>query len=332
MAKVEALLPPLSATTKPVAVAVMGDEAPLPQDFVPSFRDRGIPVFRSPERALRAMAHATEYGRRLAAAAGGDPVASSSPRKRGPMTTSLTPVESPVFMGSRLRGNDTNVALTRTGAWPEWAGKALLARLGIPVPRGGLAQSLADAEAIAGRIGYPVVLKAQSAELTHKSDVGGVIVGIADAVGLSAAWRRLQEDVAAARPGLVLDGVQVETMAPPGMEMVVGGRRDPDWGPVLMAGLGGLWVEALHDVRLMPPDLSHAAIMAELGKLKAAGLLEGSRGQPPADMATLADAIALIGAFLCAYPEVTEIDINPLVVYPTGVLALDALLVTKAAE
>jgi acyl-CoA synthetase (NDP forming) len=349
MAKVAALLPPLTATAKPVAVAVMGDEAPLPPDFVPSFRKQGIPVFRSPERALRAMAHATEYGRNLAADASGDVAESeSSPRRRGPMTSVPKSIAMPVSMGSRLRGNDAiaDIALARGGAWPEYAGKALLASLGIPVPRGARAENLAETQAIADRIGYPVVLKAQSAELTHKSDVGGVIVGIAGPDALAAAWRRIEENIAAARPGvaagrpglaagrpgLVLDGILVEAMAPPGVEMVVGARRDPDWGPVVMAGVGGVWVEALHDVRLMPPDLSRDAIVEEVCKLKAAGLLTGLRGQPPADVAALADTIALIGALLRARPEVTEIDINPLVVYPHGVLALDVLLVTAPAD
>src|SRR6202034_3031186 len=102
----------------------------------------------------------------------------------------------------------------------------------------------------ARRLGYPVVLKAQSAELLHKSDAGGVILGIADAAALGAAWQRLQQNIAAARPGLALDGVLVETAAEPGLEMIVGARRDRDWGTVLMLGLGGIWTEALKDVRL----------------------------------------------------------------------------------
>src|SRR5215211_6149043 len=198
-------LPPRTATDKPVAVAVMGDEAPLPPDFAPTFRDQGIPVFRSPERALRAMAHATAYGRRLATSADGDVAApSSSPRRRAPMTSVPKSIATPVSIGSRLRGNDAiaDIALTRSGAWPEYAGKALLARLGMPVPRGALAKTLSDAQAIAERIGYPVVIKAQSTELTHKSDVGGVIVGIAGTDELATAWRRIEENIAAARPGV----------------------------------------------------------------------------------------------------------------------------------
>jgi len=268
---------------------------------VPSLRERGVPVFRSPERALRAMAHATRYG--VAATAGG---------------TGGVAVP--------------QVALDRRGTWPELAGKAVVAELGIAVPAGALARTLEGAQGVAARIGYPVALKAQSAELAHKSDAGGVILGIADTAALAAAWQRVHDNIAAARPGLALDGILVEASAPPGIEMVVGGRRDPDWGPVVMAGLGGIWIEKLHDVRLMAPGLARDAIVAEIGELKAAGLLRGARAQQAADIDALADAIGRIGAFLLAHPGVSEIDINPLVVYPKGVLALDVLLVTRDRE
>ena len=301
MAKVAALLPPLAGAKKPVAVAVMGDEAPLPEKFVSSFREQGVPVFRSPERALRAMAHATAYGRQCTGAA---------------------PAKADLAV--------PDIALPRRGVVPEFAGKDFLARLGIPVPRGGLAHGVAEAHEIAERIGYPVVIKAQAAELAHKSDVGGVIVGIADADELAAAWERLHKNVATAWPGHALEAILVETMAPSGVEMVVGGRRDPDWGPVVMVGLGGIWIEALHDVRLLPPDLSRAAIAEEVAKLKGFGLLRGARGRPPADIDALVDTIATIGALLISRPEVAEIDINPLVVYPKGVLALDVLFVVSA--
>jgi len=299
MAKVAALLPPLAGASKPVAVAVMGDEGPLPDDFIPAFRTRGVPVLRSPERALRAMAHATAYGRRRAAA------------------TIVAP----------------DVALPelpplRHGVLPEHEGKALMARLAIPVPDGALARDLVDAQKIVRRIGFPVVLKAQSTDLAHKSEVGGVIVGIADPDALSAAWQRLHDSIAAARPKLVLDGVLVESMAPAGIEMVVGGRRDAAWGPVTVIGLGGIWIEALDDVRLMPPDLARKEIVLEVSKLKGACVLRGARGQPPADIEAVAEVAARIGALLRGRPDVVEVDINPLVVYPKGVLALDALVVT----
>ena len=112
--------------------------------------------------------------------------------------------------------------------------------------------------------------------------------------------------------------------------MIVGARRDPDWGPVVLVGLGGIWTEALGDVRLMPADLSREQIVAEINKLKGARLLHGLRGAPPVDVAAVADVVIRIAALMRARPEIREIDINPLIAYPQGVLALDALIVARA--
>jgi len=120
----------------------------------------------------------------------------------------------------------------------------------------------------------------------------------------------------------------VETMAPRGVEMIVGARRDPAWGPVLLVGLGGVWTEALDDVRLMPADLTAAQVAAEIVALKGARLLRGLRGAPAVDIAAIAAVVTRVGALMRARPEITEIDINPLVAYPDRVLALDALIVT----
>lgn len=301
MAKVDALLPPMSASRKPSAIVVMGDEQPLPAEFFAAFRHKGIPGFRSPERALRAIALATAYGRRRAAA------------QALPPDVAVPEIE-----------------ILQGGSIPEYAGKELLRALGIAVPKGALAGTLAEVRETARRIGYPVVLKAQAAELAHKSDVGGVIVGITDADALASAWERVHRNVGEARPGLALDGVLVEAMAAPGLEMVIGGRRDSAWGPVLLVGLGGVWIETLQDVRLLPAEASLTTITDELSRLKAAPLLHGTRGRPPGDIDALASALARIGALMRKYPAITEIDVNPLMVYPKGqgVLALDALLVT----
>jgi acyl-CoA synthetase (NDP forming) len=297
MDKVQALAPTIEAHGKPAVVAVLGDDFPVPPEFLAAFREKNIPVLRSPERALRALAHATAYGQALAAA-----------------PTPELSIDAP--------------PLPRRGTLPEYRGKQYLAALGIPVPQGALARDVAEAKAIAQRIGYPVALKAQAAALAHKSDAGGVALGIADAGALEAAWTQMRERVAAAQPALALDGIMVEAMAAKGIEMIVGARRDPDWGPVVLAGLGGIWTEALDDVRLMPADLSAERIVAEIGRLKGARLLGGLRGAPAADIPALADTVARVGALMRARPEIREIDINPLMVYPRGVLALDALIVT----
>jgi acyl-CoA synthetase (NDP forming) len=195
------------------------------------------------------------------------------------------------------------------------------------VPEGALARDMAAAKEIAARVGYPVAIKAQAAALAHKSDAGGVVLNIADAAALDAAWRQITERVAKAQPGLMLDGMLVERMGPRGIEMIVGAKRDPGWGPVVMVGLGGIWTEALDDVRLMPSDLSAEQVVAEIGRLKGARVLTGLRGAPPSDVAAVADVAVRLGALMRARPEIAEIDINPLMVYPHGVLALDALIV-----
>ena len=294
------LHPAIRNPAKPVVLAMMGDGSPLIEEFMTLTRESGIALSRSPERSLRAMARVTEYGRRCAAS---DKVSPSA------AIQALSPLPA--------------------GMLPEYLGKQRLAALGIKIPEGALARDLDEAAIIAKRIGYPVVLKAQAAALGHKSEVGGVILDIADETGLRRSWTRVTENVSRLRPDLRLDGMLVEIMAAPGLEMIVGARRDPNWGPVVLVGLGGVWTEALGDVRLLPPNLSLNMILAEIAKLKGAALLRGTRGFPALDCAAVANTVALVGQLMLARPELAEIDINPLIVYPKdrGVIAVDGLLV-----
>ena len=296
MDKFNALAPTLSQHDKPAVIALLGDDFPVPPEFLAAFRETGVPVLRSTERALRALAHATAYGRALA-------------EKPGKTTT----IDAPPLPGR--------------GTLPEYQGKQYLAALGIPIPQGGLARDITEAKAVAQRIGYPVALKAQAAALAHKSDAGGVALNLVDDHTLEIAWQEMQARLAKAQPGLALDGILVETMAAKGVEMIVGARRDPDWGPVVLVGLGGIWTEALGDVRLMPADLSREQIMTEVNKLKGARLLHGLRGAPPVEVGAVADVVIRVAALMRARPDIREIDINPLIAYPQGVLALDALIV-----
>ncbi|HXP12291.1 MAG TPA: acetate--CoA ligase family protein, partial [Stellaceae bacterium] len=301
MAKARALLPAVAGSAKPVAVATTHDEGELPAEFIPVLRGAGVAFFRSPERALRAMARVTALG-----------------RARAEAEISCPAIKLPA---AQLPGK---------GALPEYQGKAFLAAVGFKTPKGGLARDVVEAKNLAARLGYPVALKAQSAELPHKSEAGGVILGIADATALALGWQRINADVHQARPRLALDGVLVEAMAGPGIELAVGAKRDKAWGPVLMVALGGVWIEALKDIRLMPADLDAKAIEREILSLKGAVLLKGARGKPAADMPALVEAVMLLGALMRANPAISEIDINPLTVYAKGkgVLALDALIVS----
>jgi acyl-CoA synthetase (NDP forming) len=292
-----------SGSPKPMVIALHNEGSPLSPDVMDVVQKNSLVLLRSPERAFRAMARLTEYGNALA-----NTGAAINPRQF-----------------------DNLPALGR-GPQPEWLGKQVLRAIGIPVAPGALARSPAEAREIAQSIGYPVAMKAQAASLLHKTEAGGVILGVADEAALSSAWETLYANVARAHPGLELDGVLVEKMGEPGLELVIGARRDPQWGPILLVGLGGVWIEAMGDVRLLPPDLPPPAIVDDLYRLKAAKLLRGFRGAGPVDVDAVAHAASLVGRLMLTVPEIVEIDVNPLVAHAAGkgVTALDALIVCSA--
>lgn len=307
--KAEHIVSAMARATKPAVLVLTGDSGPVAPFFLEAISASGVPMFRSADRALRAVRRVAAYGEAL---------------QRAARATRETAAALP------LPG-----AVPPNGIFAEYQGKAWLARAGLAVPQGGLARSADEAVRIATEIGFPVVLKAQASELPHKSDVGGVIVGLADEAALRAGWTRLHASVSQHRPELQLDGALVEAMGQRGLELVVGAKRDADWGPVVLVGLGGIWIEALKDVRLIPADMAEEDIVVELGRLKAAVVLQGIRGAAAVDLAAIARVVALVGAQMRANPQITEIDINPLVAYPLGsvqpVLALDALVVATAA-
>ncbi len=307
--KAEHIVPMIAKASKPAVLVLTGDDSPVEPFFLDAIRASGVPLFRSADRALRALRRVAQYGEALQRAA----------------RANSAPVAALALPG----------AVPANGIYVEYQGKDWLKAAGLPVPAGALAQDVEQALRIAREIGYPVVLKAQASELPHKSDVGGVLVGLADEAALRAGWTQLFSNVARHRPELVLDGALVEAMGPRGLELVVGAKRDADWGPVVLVGLGGIWIEALKDVRLIPADMAEQDIEVELGRLKAASVLQGIRGATAVDLQAIARVVALVGAQMRANPAITEIDINPLLAYPAGsaqpVLALDALVVASQA-
>lgn len=301
--KTDHLLPAMAAMSKTAVLVILGDTLPLEPFFAEAIEQSRVPTFRSTDRALRAVANLNVYREALAVA----------PRRANGQAVRL-----------QLPTGRTTLA--------EYESKALLTRVGLPVPASGMATKLDQALQVAERVGYPVVLKAQSPQLMHKSEAGGVVVGLRNSQELREGWARLQGNVARARPELTLDGVLVEAMGAAGVELVVGAKRDPDWGPLLMVGLGGIWIETLKDVRLIPVDMHPSDVVAELRRLKAAPLLQGARGALPVDLGAVAHLTAAIGALMLAHPEIAEIDINPLMVRPDGVCALDALVVLDESK
>jgi acetate---CoA ligase (ADP-forming) len=176
-----------------------------------------------------------------------------------------------------------------------------------------------------------VVLKAQAAALAHKTEAGGVMLNLADETALRAAWSTMIQSIKRAAPDVTLDGCLVERMSPKGLELMVGAKRDPGWGTVLLLGLGGIWVEAMGDVQLLPGRAGRQQIAEALGKLRSAKLLKGVRGAPPADTDAIVETVLALGRLMQTVPEIVEIDINPLMVHAKGqgATALDALIVTQ---
>jgi acetyltransferase len=207
--------------------------------------------------------------------------------------------------------------------------RSLLDAYGIATPAEALATSPHDAARFGREIGFPVVLKVISADILHKTDVGGVILNVQDEQAASAGFETLVARASTAHPGAVIRGVQVQKMVAGGQEVIIGAKRDPTFGPLVMFGLGGIYVEVLRDVsfRLAPLTPEDAAEMID--EMRSAKLLGGVRGAPPADRDALINAIVCVGQLAADHPEIAELDINPLLVLPQGqgAVAVDARII-----
>ena len=216
-------------------------------------------------------------------------------------------------------------------ALSEWQSKQVLAAYGITSSKDTLCSSAAEAVRAADATGYPVVMKISSPDLLHKSDLGLVQVGVATAKDVRAAYADLMRTAKAAGGAKVrLDGVLVSEMVTGGVETVVGVSQDPLFGPVVMAGLGGIFVEVLGDVTFRVPPFGDDQAVAMLDELAGSKMLDGVRGAKPADRGALVDVIMKVQRLaMDLADEIGELDVNPLVVRPKGAVALDALIVRK---
>jgi acetate---CoA ligase (ADP-forming) len=285
-----------------VVFAGLDEGAEVPAEYIQQLRALNIPYFPAAERAYRALARWVE------------PLA-------GPVDEAAMGLPGLVLPPAPV------------GFVPEYLSKRLLSKIGIAFPVGRFVTSLAQAQEAAQEWGTPVALKAQAAALPHKSDVGGVVLGLNDAADIAAGWQRLNDSIARNRPDLILDGVLVEAMGARGVELIVGGRNDAEWGATVLVGFGGVQAEILKDFILLPAGLGQTAIVAALYSLRSGALLRGFRGSPALDVDAVAQIIERVGAVLRAEPSIREIDLNPVVIYPAGkgAVALDALILTASA-
>ncbi|MEX2080989.1 MAG: acetate--CoA ligase family protein [Dehalococcoidia bacterium] len=209
----------------------------------------------------------------------------------------------------------------------EVEAKDALREAGVPVTATTLATSRADAEQQAESMGYPVVLKIVSPDIAHKTDAGGVKLNLASREAVGAAYDAVLAAAGQYDATARITGVSVQQMARPGTEVIVGMTTDPQFGPVMMFGLGGIMVEVLKDVsfRLVPLEDKDADQM--IHEIKGAPVLAGVRGQPPADAAALKSTILNVSRFVESHPEIRELDLNPVFAYPDGAIAVDARIV-----
>lgn len=292
------------ALQKPVALSFFAGRRAVE----PLLRDVEIPVFWSLAESIEALALQRAFWRhreRRRPAAFVDPGDGGARRATRPDVGGLgpTPLLPAVFQ--------------------------FLAHEGIPVEEVGVARTPGEAVALAEALGYPVALKLVSPQISHKTEVGGVALDLRTAEDVEVAFQGILDRVRTKAPEAQVAGVAVQRMHAGGHEVIVGARRDPAFGPVVLFGLGGIWVEALGDVavRVAPIDRDDALEM--IGEIRGAGLLQGLRGRPPADLDALAGVIAAVSRLIAEVPEIHELDLNPVMVCSGGARVLDARIAVE---
>lgn len=297
-----------ATTRKPIVACLTGDASLVEAHRIA--HKLKVPAYTFPEDAVAAFSVLCKRGQWLAA-----------PHAAPKRPAGIRKAQASKLLDAVRAGGGT--------ALDAAASRAVLEAYGIPTPPDVLATTAAEAAAAARTIGFPVVLKLVSPDILHKSDVGGVLLNVADEEAVRASFDTIISRARAARPGAGIRGVQVQPMVTGGHEVIVGVSRDRTFGPLVMFGLGGVYVEALGDVsfRLAPLTLHDAEQM--LGEVRSAKLLSGLRGARPADRAALLDAIVRIGQLAADHPQIKELDVNPLIVRDEGrgVLAVDARII-----
>ncbi len=215
------------------------------------------------------------------------------------------------------------------GSMGEVLTRPLLEAYGIPLIPANTAKDADGAIDVAKEIGYPVVMKINSPDILHKSDLGGIRLGLNDSAAVRQAYQEMISQIQAKMPTARIDGVLVEAMAPKGQEVIIGMKRDPGFGPIMMFGLGGIFVELFKDVSFRVAPLTKSDAYDMIQTTRAGKLLTGYRGQAPADLDAVVDTILRLSQLAVDFEELEEIEINPLLVLETGCMALDGRVILK---
>jgi acyl-CoA synthetase (NDP forming) len=213
----------------------------------------------------------------------------------------------------------------------EIEAKELLKEAGIDVVEAKLATTKEKAVAISQKLGFPVVLKIASADIVHKSDAGGVKLGLKTAVQVGKAYDDIMKSIQKSFPDAKIEGVSVQKMAKPGVEVIIGMSKDAQFGSVLMFGLGGIFVEILKDVSFRIVPLIKRDAKEMIREIKGLPLLQGYRGSEPVNLENLENILLKVSEFAENTPEVKELDLNPIFAYKNGAIAVDARVILEKA-
>jgi len=296
---------------KPVLTSWMGGRST--RKGVELLNDAGVPTYASPEQAVRAFMYLVSYARTRE-------VLHETPRDM--------PVEFPLDR-AKLRAVFDTILSEGHDFLTESTSKALLSAYEIPIVKPYVARNSDDAVRLASRVGYPVVLKVMSPQITHKTDVGGVELDLVTDEGVRAAFERIVAAAREQRPDAHVEGVTVQRMicSPVGRELIVGARRDAVFGVVMLVGAGGTAAELFRDRALELPPLNERLARRMLESLRSWPLLQGYRGRPGVHIDRLIEILIRISYLVADYPQIKELDVNPLLATPEDVTALDARIV-----
>lgn len=214
----------------------------------------------------------------------------------------------------------------------EYESKKLLKQVGIPVVETRLAKTQKETVLMSQKIGFPVVLKIASPDVIHKSDSGGVKLSLNNVAGVKKAYGEIMERVRELYPNAVIYGITVQKMARPGTEVIVGTSKDPQFGPVIMFGLGGIFVEVLKDVSFRVIPLNRRDAQEMIKEIKGYPLLQGMRGKEPVNIRVLVDIILKISNLIEENPQIKELELNPIFAYGDGAVAVDARIILERDE
>jgi acetyltransferase len=298
-------------STKPVLTAWMGGVSMAAG--IELFNKAGIPTYSAPEQAVRAFMYLVSYAKTRE-------VLYETPRD--------LPVEFPLHR-SKLRAVFDTILSEGHDILTETTSKALLDAYEIPVTKPYVARSSDDAVKLAHRVGYPVAMKVMSQQITHKTDVGGVKLSLTNDKEVVAAFDSIVNRARELRPDALVEGVTVQKMvtSPVGHELIIGARRDNVFGTVLLVGAGGTSAELFRDRALELPPVSERLALRMLQSLRSWPLLKGYRGRPAANIDRLIEVIIRLSYLVADYPEIKELDVNPLLVTPDDAVALDARII-----